>query len=189
MKRTISLILFLVLSSQFLILNAKCYSGEIDAIVIVTGVHDGDTFYINRKLNGSNTIRLADVDTAELGQPNSTEARNLLAGLVSQSIVYLDIEDKSPLDSYDRLICVVYADLNDTHYLNVNKALLNTGLAEEKDYDNEFDPSTWTLYVPKEDIVPEYPSFLILFLITIVLVVIACGKKLCRQSFCLSLTL
>jgi hypothetical protein len=39
-----------------------------------------------------------------------------------------------------RLVCEVYADNNETHYLNVNKPLIENGLAEIEDFDNEFDP-------------------------------------------------
>jgi hypothetical protein len=120
--------------------------------------------YIDRKLHGSDTIRLADINASELGQPNSTEAADFLTGLVYHKAVYLDIDDKYIFDYNgmgQRLVCVVYVDYNSTHYRNVNEALWETGLAEKKDYDNEFDPDTWTLYVSKQEI-PEFQSILIL---------------------------
>ena len=140
----------------------QCSSGEIDGVAVVTNVHDGDTFYIDVEFNGSNIIRLADINASELGQPNSYESRDFLAELVNQTTVYLDIDDKYTFDYYgtgDRLVCVVYVSYNETHYMNVNKALLDAGLAEEKEYDNEFNASTWTLLVFKSEvpIVPEFP--------------------------------
>ena len=66
--------------------------------------------------------------------------------------VYLDIDN---LYTYDyqcsgiRLVCVVYVSHNSTHYLNVNKALHVNGYTQIKDYDNEFNPYTWTFYKSK----------------------------------------
>jgi endonuclease YncB( thermonuclease family) len=130
---------------------------------MATSVHDGDTFYIDKEFHGSDTIRLADLNASELGQPLSVEARNFLSNLVYQKTVYLDIDDVYTFDysgTGERLVCVVYVSYNSTHYENVNKALLDAGLAEKKDYVNEFDPNTWTLYVSKESI-SEFPSFLV----------------------------
>ncbi|MHA1374217.1 MAG: hypothetical protein ACTSR7_07965 [Promethearchaeota archaeon] len=36
---------------------------------------------------------------------------------------------------------------NTTHLLNVNKGLLNQGHATIWNFDNEFDPSDWSLFV------------------------------------------
>jgi endonuclease YncB( thermonuclease family) len=148
-----------------------CYAslGEIDATAVVVKVHDGDTFTLDRVTNGSITVRLADVNAPELGQPLSYEARDFLKGLVLSKTVYLDIDDVYIYDyrgTGDRLVAVVYVDYNSTHYKNVNKALWIAGLAEKKEYDNEFIADTWTLYVQKTDI-PEFPSFLILPLLMI----------------------
>jgi hypothetical protein len=48
-------------------------------------------------------------------------------------------------------VCVAYVEHNSTHYLNVNKALLVEGHAIIWNFDNEFDPNTWSLYYPKAD--------------------------------------
>jgi len=178
--------LFLVLLLQYFISVAYSYSGEIDATAVVTEVHDGDTFYIDREVNGSDTIRLADINASELGQPKSIEARDFLAGLVNQTTVYLDIDDKYTFDyngTGHRLVCVVYVSYNETHYKNVNKALLDAGLAEAKEYDNEFNHSTWTLYVPKTELVPEFSFFLIpIFMIATLLTVTVYRKKHAKIS-------
>jgi len=177
------LITLLALQSFVLVVHAS--SGEIDGVAVVTSVHDGDTFYIDREFHGSSTIRLADINASELGQPKSIEARDFLAGLVNQTTVYLDIDDNYIFDYHGtghRLVCVAYVDYNSTNYLNVNKALVDAQLAETKDFtDNEFNPFTWTLDVSKKEvpIVPESPYFLFLSLlmITTLLAVIAHRKK------------
>jgi endonuclease YncB( thermonuclease family) len=162
----VAVIVAMILNPSFLVCcNAS--SGEIDATAVAVKVHDGDTFYLDRVTNGSNTVRLADVNAPELGQPLSYEARDFLKGLVLAKAVYLDIDDIYVYDyrgTGDRLVCVVYVDYNSTHYENVNKALWIAGLAEKKEYDNEFDADTWTLYVPKTDLTPEFPISIILLI-------------------------
>lgn len=42
--------------------------------------------------------------------------------------------------------------------MNVNEALIQAGYVEIKNYDNEFNPYTWSLYVSKsEDTIPKLP--------------------------------
>jgi endonuclease YncB( thermonuclease family) len=169
MSKIVILVLAFMLALQSISIGYAVSSGEIDAIAIATSVHDGDTFSIDKEFHGSHTIRLADVNASELGQPLSVEARNFLSGLVYQKTVYLDIDDVYIFDysgTGDRLVCVVYVSYNSTHYENVNKALLDAGLAEKKDYNNEFDPNAWTLYASKEAI-PEFQPLLVLPVLSI----------------------
>jgi micrococcal nuclease len=119
---------------------------EIDMISTVVSVHDGDTF----TLATGDKVRLADLNAPELGEGGSFEARDYLSSLVRQKTVYLDVDDKYRTDSYGRLVCVVYVDYNSTHYLNVNKAMIDGGLAVAKNYDNEFNPGSFVIYLPKE---------------------------------------
>lgn len=156
----VAVIVATILCPSFLV-YCYAFSGEIDATAVAVEVHDGDTFYLDRVIKGSSTVRLADVNASELGQPLSYEARDFLKGLVLAKTVYLDIDDIYIYDyrgTGDRLVCVVYVDYNSTYYENVNKALWIAGLAEKKEYDNEFNADTWTLYVPKTDLTPELPS-------------------------------
>jgi endonuclease YncB( thermonuclease family) len=167
MKKAVSLVLATLLVLLLAVVGCASSLGEIDATAIATGVHDGDTFYIDREFSGSHTVRLADINASELGQPLSMETKNFLSALIYQKTVFLDIDDVYTFDysgTGDRLVCVVYVSYNSTHYENVNKALLEAGLAEKKDYSNEFNPDTLTLYVSKESI-PEFPSVLIIMLI------------------------
>lgn len=173
----VAVIVAMILNPSFLVC---CYasSGEIDATAVAVSVHDGDTFNIERVTNDSDTVRLADVDATELGQPLSYEARDFLKELVLAKTVYLDIDDIYIYDyrgTGDRLVCVVYVDYNSTHYENVNEALWIAGLIEKKEYDNEFNADTWTLYVPKiasgQTQTSEFPLFLIVALSAAIIVI------------------
>ena len=126
---------------------------EIDDVGRVYRVIDGDTF----DCFPCGRIRLADVDAPEVGEPGYYEAKNALTSLVLGKKVYLDVDCVGTMDRYNRLICVVYVRHNRTHLLNVNKWLLDHGYVELKDYDNEFDPLTWSLYVycPSTDGFPQ----------------------------------
>jgi len=116
---------------------------EIDAAALVYKVIDGDTF----DAFPVGRVRLADVDTPERGEPGYDEAKEFLRLLTYGGRVYLDVDDYGVMDRYNRLVCVVYVRYNSSHLLNVNLALLIEGLAVISDYDNEFNPYAWTLYV------------------------------------------
>jgi len=154
--------------------SGEC-SGEIDMIDFVSRVIDGDTFDVTF----GERIRLADVDAPEHYEEGYNESKTFLSELVLNKTVYLDIDDISRTDPYDRLVCVAYVDYNSTHVLNVNKALLEYEHAEIWNFtNNEFDPYTWSLYCPVEAI-PEFPSFLLLplFMISTLLAVIVYRRK------------
>jgi len=124
----------------------RTYSIEIDVTTIATYIVDGDTFDVS----SGDRIRLADVDTPERGQVGFYEASEFLSILIHNKKVYLDIDDIYRWDTYgNRLVCLVYVDYNATHYLNVNDALLESNLARISNYDNEFSPYVWTLFVQK----------------------------------------
>lgn len=121
------------------------YTIEIDEVSTCTYVIDGDTFEI---LSG-NRIRLADIDAPEKDEWRYQEASIALSTLIHNKKVYLDIDDLNRADRYGRLVCLVYIDFNSTHYLNVNEALLVAGYADVWDYQNEFNPRLWILFVEK----------------------------------------
>jgi hypothetical protein len=121
---------------------------------VVNWVIDGDTFNVT----AGERIRLADIDAPEINHTGYAAAKNLLISLVYNKTVYLDIDDISRTDPYGRLICVAYVDYNSTHVKNINKALLTEGVVIVQNYtNNEFNPSTWTLYVSRI-VVPEFSN-------------------------------
>jgi endonuclease YncB( thermonuclease family) len=125
--------------------NAYSVSGnfEINISTVVYKVVDGDTFDgfpIGR-------VRLADINTPERGEAGYAEAKQALADLTLNKRVYLDVDNVNVIDQYNRVVAVVYVRYNSTHLLNVNMWLLENGFAEVYDFDNEFDPAIWSLYV------------------------------------------
>lgn len=171
------LVLLLILFSTFPVVYS---SGEFDAITVVSSVTDGDTFDTITE----ETVRLADIDAPEYYQDGGEEATNYLNTTIYNKTVYLDIDDIYTYDEKngekgggDRLVCVVYVEYNQTHYLNVNEALLVTGHAEIDNFDNEFNPYSWSLYVSNEEI-PEFSSMIMLStLIIATLVIIRITRK------------
>jgi len=135
-----------------------------EARVFVTGVVDGDTIRIAPAVNVSgqyrDTVRLADIDAPDPGTPGGDQAKNALTQLLASygGVVYLDIDDKYGVDGYGRIVAVVYVRYNSTHLLNVNKWLVDNGYAQIKNYDNEFDPSQWSLYEPYPSSSDNYPT-------------------------------
>jgi len=116
---------------------------EIDAQGTVTYIVDGDTFDVN----SVGRIRLADIDCPDQGEAGCQEATNYVSSLINGKSVYVDIDDVYGTDPYDRTVAVVYVRHNSTHLLNVNKGLLVQGLATIWNFDNEFNPYAWSLFV------------------------------------------
>jgi len=140
-RRNLTYLLLIILIFQ--LSSVAIYAFEIDKVVQVTRVIDGDSFEVT-----GDEVRLADASAPEWNMPGGTEATNALFNLISGKIVYLDTDQKSGRGPHDRLIAVVYIKHNSTHYLNVNAELLRLGVVSEDDYtNNEFSPSTWSLFV------------------------------------------
>ena len=118
-------------------------SFEVDVKARVYKVIDGDTF----DAFPVGRVRLADVNAPELSEAGGLEAKQALYKLVYGREVYLDVDDKYVMDRYHRIVAVAYVRANATHLLNVNEWLVTNGYAEVRDYPNEFDPRSWTLYV------------------------------------------
>ena len=168
--------LFLVVLLCFNIPIGICV-GEFDSNTVVISVTDGDTF----ETTSEGTIRLADVDAPEYNEFGYQASKDYLISLIYGKTVYLDIDDIDQIDSYGRLICVVYVNYNSTHYINVNQALLVGDYAEISNYENEFSVDSWELYVNKNNI-PEFPSWIILPLFLVVTFVAILAKKRSFQS-------
>jgi endonuclease YncB( thermonuclease family) len=154
---------------------------NIDRVAVVITVFDGDTFVIDN----NESIRFADVNTPEREQVGYQEAKDYVAGLVEGKTVYLDIDDKYTTDtSGNRLVAVIYVSYNSTHYLNLNKALLQNHYATIWDHDNEFNPANWNLFESKTITTPnpsptiqEFPIFVILVLVLVPVTLLLLGLK------------
>jgi endonuclease YncB( thermonuclease family) len=146
--------------------------------VFVNDVIDGDTFDTAEGYR----IRLADVDAPEIDETGYLESVEYLELLVEDKTVCLNIDSISVTDPYERYVCLVFVEYNSTHYMNVNQALIIGNYAEIDDYtNNEFDPNTWHLYYPNEEI-PEFSSWIILPLFLIATIVaIFCRNRLRRK--------
>lgn len=143
---------FLILFFLFLLIFTEIgYCMEVDGTAVVTSIVDGDTFDIHN----DDTIRIADIDSPEIGEQGGQEARDFLGGWIYGKTVYLDIDDIYQFDTTGtRIVCVVYVYYNTTHLLNVNKLLVDEGNAVIDDHDNEFDPDSWSLYVLNPTSIP-----------------------------------
>jgi endonuclease YncB( thermonuclease family) len=112
--------------------NTACFSDTVTHIV------DGDTLDV-----GNTRIRLALVNTPEIGQRGYSEARRFTAGICpvgSQALVNQD--DRQTGGSYGRMVAVVYCGS-----VNLNAALLKSGNAVLVRYYcsvSEFANEAWT---------------------------------------------
>jgi endonuclease YncB( thermonuclease family) len=151
------LVLFFVL-----VLPANCFAFSQDIVsVYVSDVVDGDTFHTSEGY----TIRLADIDAPEIGQPGYLQATEYIELLIEDKTVTLDIDSLTGTDQYGRYVCLAYVQYNSTHSINVNQALIQQNYATIDNYtNNEFEPTTWTLY-NKTQTIPEYNNQLISLII------------------------
>jgi micrococcal nuclease len=172
--RKAGLFVLLALWVTWTVPTVRGASGEVDATTVVSHVVDGDTFDTTTQ----GRIRLADVDAPEYGEAGYWAAKSALSTLVNGATVYLDVDDMYETDPWGRLVCVVYVRYNETHYQNVNQALLDEGVVVIDNHDNEFDPFVWTRYV-HEDVIPEFPTpmLLLAFIAFTILVAVVRRRK------------
>ena len=123
-----------------------------EAMGRVTKVVDGDTFDV--QLQDSSLyedlirVRLADIDCPETRGSKACEAgKNASAYTRSwllSTYIFLDLDDKTGKDQYDRWVAVAYLSEGGVPGRNFNKMLVDAGHAEIKDFENnEFDPWSW----------------------------------------------
>lgn len=181
--------IFGLLASVFLLLAtlyptvAVAHDLEINLDGTANNVIDGDTLDMTASNGTQYRIRLADVDAPERDEEGYAESREYLNGLVNGKTVYLDIDDLYVWDDRgngNRLVCILCIDHNTSHLLNVNEALFQAGHLEKKEYDNEFTPYNWSLYVSKQEI-PEIPSTTVIAAIAIATLLTLIYKRL-QQS-------
>jgi len=122
--------------------SEQVHAWEIDRTDTVYNIVDGDTL----DATSVGRIRLADIDTPEVGQSGAAAATNYLSSLVNNKLIYIDVDDVYVTDIYGRTVAVIYVRYDDERLLNVNLALVNHGYADFDNYPNEFNPNDWTLY-------------------------------------------
>ena len=140
--------LFFVLALSLFVSGSYVFNvnGEIDHEAVVENVVKGDTFEIAT----GETVRLADINAPDYRQTGYSKSKSYLTSLLDGKTVYLDVSDESETDNdQEWLVCVAYLAFNETHFLNVNKAVVDGKYATINDEENEFNPSTWVLYVSR----------------------------------------
>ena len=142
--------IFLALALFSLVTMATCTNDE--AMGRVTKVIDGDT--IDVQLQDSLLsedlirVRLADIDCPETRGSKACEAgKNASAYTRSwllSTYIFLDLDNKTGKDQYDRWVAVAYLSEDGVPGRNFNKMLVDAGHAEIKDFENnEFYPWSW----------------------------------------------
>lgn len=103
--------------------------------VTIIEVLDGDTV----KTDAYERIRLTGINTPELGEPGSYEAKNFTETKLLGKTVCIDIDDTRPLDKYQRTLAVILVD-----GANLNKQMLDNGFARIMYIKpSEFNPYRW----------------------------------------------
>jgi len=123
-----------------------------EAVGRVTKVIDGDTFDVQLQDSSLSEdlirVRLADIDCPETRGSKACEAgKNASAYAktwLQSAYVFLDLDDKTGKDQFDRWVAVVYLSENNQPGRNFNKMLVDAGHAVIEDFkNNEFDPGGW----------------------------------------------
>jgi micrococcal nuclease len=86
----------------------------------VIGVHDGDTFTILTADKQRVSVRLADIDAPELGQPFGRAAKGELSNLCFDQTVTVQTR---AVDRYGRTVAMVSCDGNDAARLMVERGM------------------------------------------------------------------
>jgi endonuclease YncB( thermonuclease family) len=131
----------LVLLAIFQIIAVSASPNEASGVVLK--VVDGDTF----EVQGFGRVRLADVDSPEMGTIEGVHAREFALENLLGVQVFLDLDDRTNKKSNAETSCIAYlANRNGTPNLNknFNKMVVQSGYAVlRNDTLNEFDPSHW----------------------------------------------
>ena len=142
--------IFFALALFSLVTIATCTNDE--AMGRVTKVIDGDT--IDVQLQDSLLsedlirVRLADIDCPETRGPKACEAGKKASAYtktwLQSAYVFLDLDDRTGKDPFDRWVAVVYLSEDNQPGRNFNKMLVDAGHAVIEDFkNNEFDPWSW----------------------------------------------
>ncbi len=131
----------LMLPALLLIIAASASPDEVSGVVLK--VVDGDTF----EIQGFGLVRLADIDSPEMGTIEGVHAREYALENLLGVQVFIDIDDSVCRKPNAEAACVAYlANRNGTPNLNrnFNKMIVQSGYAVVRnDTRNEFDPVKW----------------------------------------------
>jgi len=118
----------------------------------VVKVVDGDTFDVQLQDSQISEdlirVRLADIDCPETRGSNACEAGKKASAYTKSwllsTYVFLDLDDKTGKDRYDRWVAVAYLSEDGKPGRNFNKMLVDADHAVIEDFkNNEFDPDEW----------------------------------------------
>lgn len=136
-----NMVLRLMLLALLQITAASASPDEVSGVVLK--VVDGDTF----EIQGFGLVRLADIDSPEMGTIEGVHAREYALENLLGVQVFLDIDDRMKRKPNAETTCVAYlANRNGTPNLNknFNKMVVQSGYAVVRnDTRNEFDPLRW----------------------------------------------
>ncbi|ASI99387.1 thermonuclease family protein [Thermococcus celer] len=151
--RKVALLIGLVFVSVLLMPFAGAY--EFQAYGRITKVVDGDTVwfhsYYGYRAGETFKIRFADINAPEIYTEEGKESKAALEWLLDNYgyYVFLDVDDVYETDHYGRVVAVLYLPFwNYGYALNINEWLVENGYASIWDHYNEFNPYSWTLWVP-----------------------------------------
>ena len=137
-----------------LLLIALAAGAPDEAMGRVSKVVDGDTFDVTLESHDSRIsediirIRLADIDCPETRGAKACEAGKKASAYTRtwllSNYIFLDLDDKTGKDQYDRWVAVAYLNEDGKPGRNFNKQLVDSGHALIEDFkNNEFDPWSW----------------------------------------------
>jgi micrococcal nuclease len=137
-----------------LLLIALAAGAPDEAMGRVSKVVDGDTFDVTLENHDSRIsedlirIRLADIDCPETRGAKACEAGKKASAYTRtwllSNYIFLDLDDKTGKDQYDRWVAVAYLNEDGKPGRNFNKQLVDSGHALIEDFkNNEFDPWNW----------------------------------------------
>ena len=142
-----------ILSALTLLLSICLAAGSHDeAYGRVVKVVDGDTFDVQLQDNILSEdlirVRLADIDCPETRGSKACEAGKKASAYTRSwllsTYVFLDLDDKTGKDRYDRWVAIAYLSEDGNPGRNFNKMIVDAGHAIIEDFkNNEFDPESW----------------------------------------------
>ena len=147
---SLSIAIALLLVSNSTLTTAN--TGNIDIIDKVDRVLDASTFTIS---SGA-IIKLADIKVPQQGQLGFNESFSYLKHTVEGKQVLLDVDSNNKTVETNLFYSVAYYDYNESHYINVNRWLVEKNSAIIDNRANDFNPYSWSTYTPKNIAIEGY---------------------------------